>query len=76
MKNNILDVTCKKTVNVSTAVALWNYWDHEHLDVVHKGYKESNIMYERDDFMLRVDEISIPVPFIPFFKLTTLLPFN
>jgi hypothetical protein len=71
MKNNILDVTCKKTVNVSMAVALWNYWDHEHLDVVHEGYKESNIMYDRDNFMFRVDEIRIPVPFIPFLKLTT-----
>jgi hypothetical protein len=68
MSNNILDITCEQVANISRAVALWNYWDHEHLDTVHEGYKKSDIMYENTNFMFRVDKVSVPVPFI---RLTT-----
>ena len=71
MSNNILDVTCEQTANVSRAVAFWNYWDHEHLDIIHDSYEESNIMYDRDNFIFRVDKIRIHVPFLPFIRLTT-----
>ena len=67
--NNLLDLTFKRKINCSAEVAWWNYWDHEHLDVVHKAYKKSDILYDDKNFMFRVDEIKIPI--IPFLKFKT-----
>lgn len=65
-KNDILEIEIHKRVDCSKNVAFWNYWDHEHLDVVHSGYKESNILYDKNNFMFRVDNIKIPFPLIKF----------
>ena len=56
---NILEIEVQKEIKCSKEVALWNYWDHEHLDVVHDGYRKSNILYDKN-FMFRLDEIKIP----------------
>tara|TARA_B100000780_G_scaffold276847_1_gene246253 strand:- start:175 stop:774 length:600 start_codon:yes stop_codon:yes gene_type:complete len=65
MKNNLLDLTFQKEIDCVPEVAWWNYWDHEHLDVVHSNYKKSDILYDKDNFLFRIDEIKIPlVPFI------------
>ena len=65
MKNkDVLEVEIHKKINCSKEVALWNYWDHEHLDIVHGGYKESNILYDKSNFMFRVDDIKIPLPLV------------
>jgi hypothetical protein len=69
MTNDILEINVKKTIQCSKEVAFWNYWDHEHLDVVHSGYKKSDILYDKENYLFRVDLIKIP--FIPFFKFTT-----
>ena len=61
---NILEIEIKKEINCSKEVAKWNYWDHEHLDVVHSGYTESDIMYDKKNFLFRVDKIKIP--YTPF----------
>ena len=61
---NILEIEIKKEINCSKEVAKWNYWDHEHLDVVHSGYTESDIMYDKKNFLFRVDKIKIP--YAPF----------
>ena len=67
MKNNdVLELEFHKKVNCSKNVALWNYWDHEHLDIVHSSYKESNILYDKNNFMFRVDNIKVPFPFTKF----------
>ncbi len=64
---NILEIEVQKEINCSKEVALWNYWDHEHLDVVHDGYKKSDILYDKKNFMFRLDKIKIPlIPFITF----------
>ena len=64
---NILEIEVQKEIKCSKQVALWNYWDHEHLDIVHDGYKKSNILYDKKNFMFRLDEIKIPlVPLITF----------
>ena len=63
-KNNILEIEFLKKIECSKEVALWNYWDHEHLDVIHDGYKESDILYDKNNFMFRVDKIKVPFPFI------------
>lgn len=64
---NILEIEVQKEIDCSKQVALWNYWDHEHLDVVHDGYKKSNILYDKKNFMFRLDEIKIPlIPLMTF----------
>lgn len=63
-KTDLLEVEITKKVDCSREVALWNYWDHEHLDVVHSGYKKSDILYDKNNFMFRIDKIKIPFPFL------------
>jgi len=67
--NNILEIVVKKEINCSKDVAFWNYWDHEHLDVIHSGFAEPHILYEDKNFMYRVDAVKIP--YIPFLKFST-----
>ena len=67
-KTNILEVEIQKNINCSKEVAFWNYWDHEHLDVVHSGYTKSDILYDKNNFMFRTDKVKIP---FTFFKLLT-----
>lgn len=65
--NRILELNFKKKIDCSSSVAWWNYWDHEHLDVVHDGYQKSDIMYDFKNFLFRVDQIKIPlIPLISF----------
>ena len=66
---NILEMEFHKTIDCSKEVAKWNYWDHEHLDVVHSGYKKSDILYDAKNFMFRVDEVKVPI--VPFLTSTT-----
>jgi hypothetical protein len=69
MNKEILEVNIKKIIECSKEVAFWNYWDHEHLDVIHEGYKKSDILYDSNNYLFRVDLIKIP--FIPFLKFMT-----
>jgi hypothetical protein len=69
MIKDILEINIKKIIECSKEVAFWNYWDHEHLDVVHSGYTKSDILYDRENYMFRTDLIKIP--FFPFMKFTT-----
>ena len=66
---DILHIEIYKEVDCSKEVALWNYWDHEHLDIVHEGYQESNVLYDKKNFLFRVDNIKVPM--IPFLKFIT-----
>jgi len=69
MTKDILEINIKKIIECSKEVAFWNYWDHEHLDVVHGGYAKSDILYDKDDYLFRMDLIKIP--FVPLIKFTT-----
>jgi hypothetical protein len=69
MNKDILEITIIKEINCSKEVAFWNYWDHEHLDIVHNNYKRSDILYDNNNFMFRIDEIKIPL--MPFLKANT-----
>ena len=67
----IIDVTFKRKVNCSANVCLWNHWDHDHINYVHKGfYNESEILYEDDRVVLFYHKLKIPL--IPFFTVNTL----
>ena len=35
-----------REVDAAAAAVWWNYWDHEHLVVVHKNYTDAKILYE------------------------------
>ena len=65
-----ISLSINKTVNCSKEVIFWNYWDHEHLDVVHGGYTKSDILYEFKNSMFRIDKMKIP--FVPFLKIRTI----
>jgi len=69
MTKDILEINIKKIIECSKEVAFWNYWDHEHLDVVHDGYKKSDILYDNSNYLFRLDLIKIPL--IPFLKFMT-----
>ena len=64
MKEKILEVSINKEINCSANVAWWNYWDMEHIDIVHSGYKKAEMLYESKNFAFSVTEMKIP--FIPF----------
>ena len=66
---NILELEFEKIVNCSKEVVKWNYWDHEHLDVVHGGYKKVDILYEANNYMFAVAKLKIPK--LPFLSSTT-----
>jgi len=61
----ILEKTLERNIEVSKAVVLWNYFDHEHLDVVHGGYKEAHVLFEKGNYFVNIYKVKIP--FIPFF---------
>ena len=66
----VLDITVNRKVNCSLNVCKWNQWDQDHLNYTHKGYDESQILYEDDRVILCFHRLKIPL--IPFFKIDTL----
>ena len=67
----ILDVTFKRKVNCSANVCLWNHWDQDHINYVHKGfYNETEIFYEDDRVILTYHRLKIPL--IPFLNINTI----
>jgi len=69
MNKDILEISIKKVIECSKEVAFWNYWDQEHLDVIHRGYTKSDILYDKENYLFRIDLIKIP--YIPILKFTT-----
>ena len=61
----ILEKTLERNIEVSKAVVLWNYFDHEHLDVVHGGYNEAHVLFEKGNYFVNIYKVKFP--FIPFF---------
>ena len=67
--NNIVELEIKKEINCSKEVAQWNYWDCEHVDVVHSGYNSSHILYDKNNYMFGIHGVKIPL--LPFISTTT-----
>ena len=61
---SILEVEIYKEIDCAAEVAKWNYWDHEHLDVIHGGYEQVDILYDNDNFSFGFSTLKIPL--IPF----------
>jgi len=60
-KKNILEIDIRRKIACCAAVAMWNYWDQEHLDVVHPGYTNVEIIYENKECMLSFRDVEIPL---------------
>lgn len=70
-KEKVLSLKFEKQVPCSADVLLWNYWDGEHLEPVHGGYKYAYILYQGPRFTLclfgtRAPLIPITVPTLAF----------
>lgn len=62
---DVLEVNNEKIAECSAEVAKWNYWDQEHLDIVHDGYVRSDCLYEKDNIFFATHYIKAPlIPFI------------
>ncbi len=62
MKNkDLLELEFKKSIKCSKDIAFWNYWDYEHLDVIHSGYKQSDVLYDKDNFAFSINQVKVPV---------------
>ncbi len=42
----IVEKEIKREIEASKAAVLWNYWDHEHLYVIHQNYTNAHVIYE------------------------------
>ena len=66
----ILNLTFKRKVNACAKVCLWNHWDQDHANYVHKGlYTETEIFYEDDRVILTLHRLKIPL--LPFLIINT-----
>lgn len=66
----ILEKEYTNIIECSPTVIWWNYWDLDHLDVVHPGYVASKILFEKDNVSLQYHTLSIPL--IPFLRVKTM----
>ena len=62
----IVERTFQREIAVSPAAILWNYWDHEHLYVVHQGYTSASVLY--DDEKTAVYLLKFRLPIFSFLK--------
>jgi len=66
----IFERTFTKEIDCAASVALWNYWDHEHLNVVHKNFTDVNVLYESSEMVILL--LSYKLPIFSFLKSTTM----
>jgi hypothetical protein len=48
-------------LDVAAAVAVWNFWDGEHLTVVHKGYVNSKVLLETRSLSISLTKFRVPI---------------
>lgn len=57
----VVDRVFTRDVDAGRAAVLWNYWDHEHLVVVHTSYTDARIIYENDTMSALLLTFRLPV---------------
>lgn len=60
----IFEKTISREIEASPGAIFWNYWDHEHLYVVHKNYSVAYVLYE--DNKMAVYTLRYHLPILPF----------
>lgn len=66
----ILEFNFKKEISASRSAIMWNYWDHEHLIVVHNNYVDAKIIYENNYSAAYI--LSFKLPVLSFIKSNSL----
>ena len=57
----ILEHEIIRELDASREVVFWNYWDHEHLYVVHRNYTSANVVYDNNRVALFLLDYKLPV---------------
>ena len=57
----IVEYNFTREVNASHAAIMWNYWDHEHLYVVHGNYVNAKIIYENSNYAAYLLTYRLPI---------------
>jgi hypothetical protein len=57
----IIKINCRQETNCSVAVGVWNYWDHEHVTIVHEGFKDFQILYEQSESVVILGTAKFPI---------------
>jgi len=50
-----------REINASYDAIMWNYWDHEHLYVVHENYTDAKVFYEDDKVAGYFLDFKVPI---------------
>ena len=67
----VIEIDCYNEADCSAAVGIWNYWDHEHVTVVHNGFKEATILYEDDSVV--ITRMAMRIPILSFLSTSSLI---
>ena len=57
----VIEKEIVREIDAARAVVLWNYWDHEHLYVVHKNYTSAKVVYEDEKIAVYLLTFKLPV---------------
>jgi hypothetical protein len=57
----IVEYNFSRKINACYDSVMWNYWDHEHLYVVHKNYKDAKIIYEDEKIATYFLDFKLPI---------------
>lgn len=57
----VVEQAFTRHVDAGRAAVLWNYWDHEHLVVVHANYTDARVIYENDTMAALLLVFRLPV---------------
>lgn len=60
----VIEREIKRELAAAAAPILWNYWDHEHLYVVHKNYTSAYVLY--DDHKIAIYLLTFKLPVVSF----------
>ena len=66
----LLERNFQKEIDSSLAVVLWNYWDVEHLTVVHDAYSKAEVLYH--DKNQHIYNITWKLPILSFLSSSSL----
>lgn len=58
---DLVEYNFKRSINASREAILWNYWDHEHLYVVHENYEDVKVVYEDDKMAVYFLKYKLPI---------------
>ncbi|MEE2699412.1 MAG: hypothetical protein VX923_06920 [Pseudomonadota bacterium] len=67
----IIEIKCEREADCSAAVGMWNYWDHEHVSVMHEGMPDAKVLYEDKDTATLL--LTLRAPIFSFIKVRSMI---